>query len=411
MNLSRKERFKMQFPIQLRRLSSLIFLVLLTLLAAGGAARADEEDDQYLSILTIIEKGDALNAKGQSGPALDKYREARNAIINFQKAYPQWNARIIAYRMRYLGEKTDALSEKVKLAAAAAPKTQAGAASSAPKAESIARIEVLEPGAEPRTVLRYHPKVGDKHTLNMLLKMSMAMNVANTETPQMKMPRMSMTMDTTVTGISQEGDISYEMLMTDAGVADDPDATPMLASAMKNSVQSFKGVSGKGTMSNRGISEKTEMKLPPGADPQVRQMMDSIKESISSGTVLLPEEAVGAGAKWRVKQTRGAQGMSIDETTTYELQSLDKDQLTAKATIEQQAANQKIQSPAMPGMKVDLEKLVGSGTGTFTIDLSQILPSEGNADLHTEMSMGMGAGDQKQSMAMKMDVSVRLETK
>jgi hypothetical protein len=412
MNLSRKESFTMQFLISSKGLSSLVFLVILTLLAATGPARADEEDDQYLSILTIIEQGDALNAKGKIAPALEKYREAQKAIFNFQKTYPQWNTKVVAYRLHYLGDKTDALAEKVKVAAAAPAQTQAASGATAvPTAESLARVELLQPGMEPRAVLRYHPKVGDKHTVNMLMKMSMGMTVAGNDTPEMKMPRMSTSMDVTVTEISQDADISYDIAMTDAGVADDPDATPALADAMKSAIGGFKGVTGKATMSNRGISEKTELKLPKGADPQMHQMMDSLKDSISSGTMMLPDEAVGPGAKWRVKQKHLSQGLNIDQTTTYELLTVDKDQLTAKATIEQEAANQKIQSPAMPTMKIDLDKLTGAGTGNFTVDLSEIMPPEGNVDDHTEMLMGMGAGAQKQSMAMKMDVSVHLETK
>jgi len=413
MNLRSNPRHKMHSLLFYRKLSGPISLmVLLSLLFAVIPARADDEDDIYLSILTVIEQGDALNAKGQAAAALEKYRQADAAMITFQKTYPKWNVKVIAYRARYLGEKMDALTEKIKLAtpAPASHDTNASPATGS-KGSSIARIKLLDPGSEPRSVLRFHPKVGDKHTLNMLLKMGMGVKMGDTEAPQMKLPRMSMAMDVTVTDISQDGDIGYEMQVSDAGVADDPDATPAVAAAMKSSLANFKGASGKGTMSNRGVSETSELKLPANADPQTKQVMDSMKESISSSTVPLPEEAVGPGAKWEVKQKRKAQGLSIDETVTYELASLDKDRLTAKSTIAQEAAHQKIENPSMPGIKIDLDKMTAAGTGNFTLDLSQMVPVEGNADIHSDMSMGMGAGAQKQSMAMKMDVSVSLEGK
>lgn len=411
MNQSRNESPKMQSPVHQKRFSALIFILILALLAAASPVRADEADDQYLDILSLIEAADALT-NGPPAAALAKYREAQTALYNFQQTYPKWNAKAIAFRDRYLGEKTDALREKIKLAAAhstdAQPETKTAAAASSPGAE---QIKLLDAGAEPRAVLRLHPKVGAKQTLNILLKMGMDIKMAEMQSPAVKMPRMSITMDFTVKDVSPDGDITYDMLTTGTSVADDPEATPMIAAAMKTSLDGLKGVSGTGRMSNHGLTKTMEMKFQPGASPQARQMADNMKESMYGSSMLLPDEAVGPGAKWEVKQKRVSQGLTIDETATYELVSAENDRVTAKSTTVQHAANQKIPNPAMPGMKADLDKMDGSGTGTFLLDLSQLLPRESTADMHSEMSMGMSVGGQKQPMDMKMDVSVHMEAK
>ena len=75
------------------------------------------------------------------------------------------------------------------------------------------------------------------------------------------------------------------------------------------------------------------------------------------------------------------------------------------------AANQKIQNPAMPGLKFDLVKMSGNGAGETTIDLAQLLPAKGTVDSHSELSMAMNTGAQKQTITMKMDLNLRLETK
>ena len=71
--------------------------------------------------------------------------------------------------------------------------------------------------------------------------------------------------------------------------------------------------------------------MPPGADAQTRQLMDQMKDSFSSVAAPLPEEAVGPGARWEVKMPIKSQGMTIDQTATYELVSLEGERLTTKA--------------------------------------------------------------------------------
>src|ERR1035438_495832 len=96
--------------------------------------------------------------------------------------------------------------------------------------------------------------------------------------------------------------------------------------------------------------------------------------------------------------------MTIDQTTTYELVTLEGERFTTKSAIVQHAANQKIQNPAMPGLKLDLIKMVGNGSSQSTCDLSHLLPSAGTGKVHSETSMTMNMGGQKQPMTMKMDI-------
>jgi len=65
----------------------------------------------------------------------------------------------------------------------------------------------------------------------------------------------------------------------------------------------------------------------------------------------------------------------------------------------------------MPGMKIDLDKMSGNGTGQITLDLTHVLPPEGTIDLHSDFSMGMDMAGQKQTMTMKMDLSLHFESK
>jgi hypothetical protein len=153
------------------------------------------------------------------------------------------------------------------------------------------------------------------------------------------------------------------------------------------------------------------MKAPDTANPQVRQTIDQMQESMDRVAAHLPEEAVGVGAKWESRTTPVSQGMTINQTGTYELVAIEGDRITLKIGLTQTAANQKISNPSMPGMKVDVVKMSSKGAGKTILDLSKILPIEAALDIKTEMTMGVATGGQQQNMDMNMDMNLKMEGK
>jgi hypothetical protein len=182
---------------------------------------------------------------------------------------------------------------------------------------------------------------------------------------------------------------------------------------MKNAVAGMKGVAGKGTLSSRGVSLSTDIKAPEGADPQVNQFVDQMKETMSHVSTPLPEEPVGAGAKWEVKMPVKSQGITLSQTETFQLVSMEGEHGTAKTTISQTASRQKIDNPMVPGSKVDLTKMTGNGTSEGTFDLERILPPEASVQFHSEMMTTMTTSNagQKQTMDVKMDMNLHVESK
>ena len=305
------------------------------------------------------------------------------------------------------------LSARVALGAAAPAAAAPGAQPEAVKPASApaAEVKLLAPGAEPRKVLRLHAKAGDKHTVTITLKTGLDMQVGGMDGQMVKMPALKMVMDSTVKNVLTNGDFAYETVMTDVSLTEDADAMPMMVEAMKSMMGGLKGLSVSGTTSNRGLDKETEGKAPADLDPQMRQAMEQMNESFSQTRVGLPEEAVGVGAKWEVKMKIKTQGVTADEVATYELVSLEGDRATTKVSVKQNAANQKIQNPFMPGMEMEVVKMAAKGTGEVTLDLGQLTPSEVNLELHDTRSMSMRINDQPTSMDMKMDLNLHSETK
>jgi hypothetical protein len=381
-------------------------LIVLAVATALCPARIEDPADQYVGIVFLIQKADALAASGKTAPALAKYQEAQTALRNFQKNRLDWNPNVVSYRLNYLAEKIAALSQPAAPSAA-----DRGGATQAETRESASALKLLDVGAEPRKVLRLHPSAGDKQTCIMTLKIGTTTGIADAQAPGMNLPAVKTTMEVTIKSVSPEGDIAYEMALSDAGLAEDAETTPQAAEAKQSSMAKFNGLISTGTMSNRGLRKAAQTSAPPGADAKARKILDEVNDSLSGLAALLPEEPVGPGARWEVTLKLKSQAATIDQTTTYQLVSIEGERVTAKTTTTQRAANQIIQSPTMPGLKLDLTKMAGRGTGEITLDLAQLLPVEASSDTHTDATMSMMMGGLKQPMTMATDVNLRLEGK
>jgi len=175
------------------------FSVILALLVAILGARAEGPDDQYIGIYNLIQEADKLNNGGQPREALPKYLQAQSALQRFQKGYPDWNTRIVSFRLNYLSDKISALSAWAPPAASAAPP---GASPAAPTAapsdwehqlralqDQVSRLQAdktvleaklkealsVQPAAmDPRELARAEAQISDLQKENDLLKVSLA---------------------------------------------------------------------------------------------------------------------------------------------------------------------------------------------------------------------------------------------
>jgi hypothetical protein len=388
------------------RLSPLYLVIAAALLFSPWPARAATPDDDYLKIFDQIQQADKLIAGAKTNAALAKYQEAQNALYAFRKAHPDLLVSTIKFRLNYVADRIATLTLKAPPAEPSAlPGTNAAA-----KASSAQNVSLLEAGAEPRQILRIHPKPGDKQTITLTTKSDTEVNMPGAANQSSKMPTLKLTMAATVKSTSPEGDITYDFVYEDATLAEDTDTPPQLADVLKPILATLKGLSGTGTMTSRG-TQTVQHQLPAGGDPTTSQAVEQLGHSFSGLECVFPEEPVGLGAKWRSQRSSRSQGIIIDQTTTSELVSVDGDRVSVKGTVTQQAAKQKVQNPSLPGGALDLSKMTGNGMLEFTFDLTQLYPSELTGETHVDTTMEMDMADQKQSISTTTTSKVRLEAK
>jgi len=82
------------------------------LVLSSLCARADVLDDQYVRIYNLIQEADLLNSNGQINQSLSKYLDAQNALQKFHRINPDWNPKVVNFRLNYLTTKVAAASSQ-----------------------------------------------------------------------------------------------------------------------------------------------------------------------------------------------------------------------------------------------------------------------------------------------------------
>jgi Tfp pilus assembly protein PilF len=137
-------------------------------LAAALPGSAQVPDDRYVRVYSMIEEADKLKGTGDSRSAVTRYLEAQVALKEMQQAFPEWNSKLVAYRLDYVSTQLAALTEKHPAAG-----TNASPAEPSPEAqwklleEEISRLTsqnaLLE--AKLREALKVQPAAVDPREL------------------------------------------------------------------------------------------------------------------------------------------------------------------------------------------------------------------------------------------------------
>ena len=92
----------------MKRFAALVGLVLAVALPTARAQQSP--DDQYIAIYSLIQQADALQSGGQPRQALDGYTQALAELRKFQKVFPDWDSKIVTFRLDYLAQKINGLA-------------------------------------------------------------------------------------------------------------------------------------------------------------------------------------------------------------------------------------------------------------------------------------------------------------
>ncbi|WP_137292628.1 DUF6263 family protein [Nocardioides dongxiaopingii] len=249
-------------------------------------------------------------------------------------------------------------------------------------------VEVQEQGAEPRARLVIDVEVGHTETTVMTLDQDVDAGQS------VDVPPIEMTLTNEV--VSVDGDaIRVDTTYGESRVVDQDDPA---AADIEAALSELTGVTGSTTFTPSGEVTDSEIDIPDGVTSTVRQSMEQLTDQSSSLTVAFPEEELGAGATWTASSALELNGIEVQQTTSYELVSLEGDQYVIEVEVTQEFE---------PGEAEGFEVVSGDGTSTGTMrgTVGNLTASEvttsGRTDIRVE------AGGQEQTVSTETEMTVR----
>jgi hypothetical protein len=286
--------------------------------------------------------------------------------------------------------------------AAATAQTTAPVPDGYPAPGTPAVVRLLAPGSAPRARLRYAVPSDFRQRGRFTTSMSMTMTSQGMTMPAVEVPAMTMDLDFAVTGVAENGDISYSV--ASGGI--DVEGTGPMVDAMRNGLQQLEGFRGTAVMTNRGATRSLALDASDMNNPQLKEIMGSLSQSIQSMSLVLPEEPVGVGARWEIRQAMALNVVQTYQRLEVELRAVDGPNITLRATSEQLAPRQLVSDPRLPpGAELMLQDVSGNGTGTLMLRLTELIPKgEVNSQSSTAMEVRFNGGSQP----INTDASVRI---
>lgn len=245
-------------------------------------------------------------------------------------------------------------------------------------------VVVENRGSEPRQELRYDLDAVAPQSVNMDMSMSFGLDMAGVSNTQ-TMPTMRSVVSVDTPQVN-DGTLRFGFSVGAISVLETPGVDPAMVDALRMAFAELGTVTGSMAVDARGSLLDSSLSLE-NVSPAFRQQLEQTVQTVHQSVVPFPEESVGPGARWSASEAITASGMTIHQTATYELLSVDGSTARIRTTVSQSAEAQVLALPELPpGTSAELVSYSGSGTGEITVRFDRAMPVGGMA-LDTSMQM------------------------
>jgi hypothetical protein len=257
----------------------------------------------------------------------------------------------------------------------------ARAADAARPDPSAPNITLLDPGEEPREELRYKLEVGATEKLTLTMSYHAENRLQGAAPQQLKFPSMRMVFEVEIIEALPGDRYRYQFELADTGLSDTAGADQTLVKMAGAGLEKSVGMRGTAVVDAHGVIRDGNLEIPPGLDPNMRVMMESMKSSMEQLSSPLPPQPLGAGARWELRQTLAQAQVSLEQTTNYELEQDDKGKRRLRGAIRQVADRQEVDLPNID--KAELVSLTATGTSLIDLDLDHLAPRSGTVAIES----------------------------
>lgn len=262
-----------------------------------------------------------------------------------------------------------------------------------PPPPPIDGIEIVNPGKEPRQLLRYKVATG---TTPLAVTTDFDIKLADKD---LVMPRLELAIDVTITSVDAAG-AHVKMVVVGGKASSRSEADLSALPIMERQAKQLAGMVVTYTLTPTGALESPKVEeanrdLSTPMQEQTAQLLQTSEQL----AMVLPDKPVGVGAIWKHRRTMTQNQLTFVTMTTIEVTAIDGDAVAYKGTLEMTGADQTLQQGSAT-MQVTHVGGTGSQTGTFDLGKA-VVTGEMKATLGFEIIAEM-------PRATKTDVTYRI---
>jgi hypothetical protein len=255
--------------------------------------------------------------------------------------------------------------------------------------QAVPVVTVLERGTGPRTELRYHLAAGDEQLTELAVLTRINQKVGSQATRSGSAPRITLDMRTKVTDVAADGVFTATYAYEAVHVGDKGDSDSSVAREVREKIKPILGLTGTITMTAQGEVLSADVAIPDDADADLKGLVEQLSTQASSFAVPFPTEAIGRGAEWKAKSTTTVNAIEFSQTTEYTVRSIRGDRVELSSTLQQHAKHQTYTDPASDN-EVELFSSDGTGDGTSSVRLGDLIPPDGEAHIQVKQKLEVG---------------------
>ena len=231
-------------------------------------------------------------------------------------------------------------------------------------------VVLLDPGAEPRSPLRY--KIVDGTTTKSNMDFTMATLATTDDAAALSIvPGVRLHI---VSGPAMSTDhvVKFGVKITKAEAAIPQGLDPQMAADLKKSASVLDDVGGTVEMNDRGMTLAASLNdKAKSPDIPVRLLTMIVNARTTLSRVVLPAEAVGLGARWEARKEIELYGFKIDQVDTYTLVEKVGDEIKLNVTVTQNALPQSVEFPE-DGLAIAVEEMTANANGQIVLNLNAL---------------------------------------
>jgi hypothetical protein len=293
------------------------------------------------------------------------------------------------------------------VSASSAPVASASGASKAGSEAPGPKLELLDPGREPRSALRYKFKSGVTERVKLINGTTLALEVSGQKVPSAQMPDVELVAALKVLGVDPDGKARRELNVERVGLAETGTLDPSLREQLTGALDLIKELKARDQIDARGRLEVVKLSAGKKSNAMLAQLLEQMQQSFAQMGAPFPEEPIGIGARWTVSTLILQQGMRVNQVATYELTELGAGKGKTHIKLTQLAPRGPVKPPGLPmDVRAELLGMSAKGAGDMSFDLTRSVP-EGEIKTHAKLSVRTMLGAEKQDTKMELDVRVR----